>query len=532
MTLTLRMKPYIKPFERQLALWELEALTGVKPVTLEVASSAQEFTVSGGNMRVLVERLAYWETVSAATSRPTRQVLVEATTNIVRNGVSFDEIRAKVPFGSSAPLPNRRALRFGVHGIHEYRGKFFPQLVRSLLNTTDLSRGALVADPMCGSGTAIAEAVDAGYRAVGSDINPLSVMMAQTKTDLLKVSPDELQSAYMRVRADLLRTERASRVTLPYLSSLPLRDQDYMRRWFGPEVLEDLDRVAVAISRLRLPTGAIVNLLWLALSNVLRRVSWQKDDDLRVRREVRADTEIDAVREFLEELGRSVRTVYAFLLQRGRRGLGRGKVEERDARILFPGWTQYKQRVSAVITSPPYATALPYLDTDRLSLIYLKLLTREQHRSRDYSMIGNREITEGMRRDYLADLLVRRRELPTSVVRLVHRIQALNENTSAGFRRRNLPALLSRYFLDMRSAIENISALLTREGTAYLVVGSNSTTAGGQRIRIDTAALLGELGESCGLRLKRILPMEMLTSRDIFRQNASDSEVVLCFTRR
>ena len=107
---------------------------------------------------------------------------------------------------------------------------------------------------------------------------------------------------------------------------------------------------------------------------------------------------IDAVREFLEEVGRSVGTLYAFLRQRGRSGIGSGQVAMLDARTLFPSWDDLASKVSVVITSPPYATALPYLDTDRLSLIYLKLLQREEHRSHDYAMIGNRAITEKMRR--------------------------------------------------------------------------------------------------------------------------------------
>ena len=530
MSIRLRIKPYIQPFERQLALWEVEGLTGSLPVSTEPRQL--EFVAKHGHVRVLTERLAYWEAVDSGPCRLTRQVLLEATTNVVRNGVSFAEIRARVPFSNTAPVPNRRALRFGVHGIHEYRGKFFPQLVRALLNTAQVRRGTLIADPMCGSGTAIAEAVDAGHNAIGSDINPLSVLMARTKAELPAVAPRDLERAYQRLRSDLLRPTRKEKSSLPYLSSLPAHDQAYLKRWFGPEVLEDLDRIAVAIGQLNVDDGPLSNLLWLALSNVLRQVSWQKNDDLRVRREIRNDSEIDPVREFLEELGRSVRTVYAYLLQRGARRLGKARVEERDVRELFPAWNRFRGEVASVITSPPYATALPYLDTDRLSLIYLGLLSRDQHRGREYSMIGNREITDRMRRDFMEELQRRREVLPANVVRLIHRIQWLNEASKVGFRRRNLPALLARYFLDMRTTIENIRSLLVRRGTAFLVVGSNSTIAGGQRIRIDTAALLGELGELCGLKLERTVPMEMLTSRDIFRRNASDSEVVLCFRRR
>ena len=104
---------------------------------------------------------------------------------------------------------------------------------------------------------------------------------------------------------------------------------------------------------------------------------------------------INAKQEFLDELERSIRAVTAFLYQNGRVRKRSFEILQGDARHCVSVWP--KNAVDVVITSPPYATALPYLDTDRLSLCYLGLLSRPAHRRRDLLMIGNREISERRR---------------------------------------------------------------------------------------------------------------------------------------
>ena len=122
----------------------------------------------------------------------TTQVLRERTVNVVRNGVAPEEIPALLK-ASEIGLPNRRCLRYGTHGIHEYRGKFFPQLVRSLINIARVPRGGIVADPMCGSGTTCVESILGEYRTIGLDMNPLSVLMARVKCSLLSVEAEFLE---------------------------------------------------------------------------------------------------------------------------------------------------------------------------------------------------------------------------------------------------------------------------------------------------------------------------------------------------
>lgn len=472
----------------------------------------------------LANRLAYWETVESDNRAiVTRQSLRESTVITAKNRIGFEVLREHLPFRGEVPLPNRRCLRYGTHGIHEYRGKFFPQLVRSLINVSGIKKGGVVADPMCGSGTTIVEATLAGSRGIGMDMNPLSVLIGQTKCRLLHSNPENLVSGFDKVRQQLTADRQRKTKRLAYFNSLPEPDRLYLSAWFSKYALMELDDISQVITNVE--DADTRYLMRISLSNILRRVSWQKEDDLRVRKELKADMDIDPKEEFLEELERSIRAVLAFLYQNGSAGKGKFKITQGDAKECGTTWGDCS--IDVVITSPPYATALPYLDTDRLSLCYLGLLPRPEHRARDQQMIGNREVTEGLRKTYWSRLEKDERTLPGSVTSLIRRIHTLNAKADVGFRRKNLPALLAKYFFDMKEVFNGIHRALKPHSMAFVVVGNNHTIAGGRHIDIPTATLLQDVARDVGFHVTESLPMEMLISRDIFKKNATASEEIL-----
>jgi site-specific DNA-methyltransferase (cytosine-N4-specific) len=144
-------------------------------------------------------------------------------------------------------------------------------------------------------------------------------------------------------------------------------------------------------------------------------------------------------------------------------------------------------------------------------------------------MIGNREISEKQRAIYWAFFESNRKKLPKSVSILIQKISTLNSKIEVGFRRRNLPALLTKYFVDIRQVFKGMKAVLRPGSPAYVVIGNNHTIAGGERVEIETANLLVDIATAVGLKSEGRIPMEMLVSRDIFKKNAVASEEILCF---
>lgn len=516
-----RCKPYIQPFERILAAAELRGLIGQQEKTLFTDPALDEVTLEGVDVDLLKRRLTYWETieVDGVTHIP-HQVQLELSDEDV------PQVQLTLTGMDIQPtLPRRRKLRYGTHDLHEYRGKFFPQLVRSLINATGVPAGATVLDPTCGSGTTNVEARALGMNTIGADLNPLSVFISRVKTSLFNLDTATLAM----LRDEFLPSLTQERVTTADVAiQWDESDLTYLQNWFDPHALQELAYLLGEYDRLEEPL--VIDFLKVCLSNIVRTVSWQNDDDLRVRKNVVPYEPGTALRLFKEEVLKQIEKLNGYLPLKSPESVAATyRIAEGDARNLTTLFPEYVGRCDVIITSPPYATALPYIDTDRLSLVVLGLLPRSEHRDREYDMIGNREVLESQRVRLWETYQQRRNELPDSITSLIDRLALTNHGDEVGFRRRNLPALLSKYFLDMLDVMRQAFQMMTPNGYAFYVVGNNSTNVEGERVEIATDTFLWELGERAGWSQVAFLNMELLPSRDIFRKNRGSSESILVF---
>ena len=510
--LKLELKPYLQPFERELALRELKALIGPDENIIEKFGYYIAYT---DRSEILMRsRLTYWQRVGRHELFPTIQKALEFT----QNGL------AQSTNGES--LHNARRLRYGPHDLHDYRGKFFPQLARSLINISGIPDDGVVLDPMCGSGTTTCEALAAGRTSLSADLNPLSVLITRAKAGVVLEDATafrDILSGYLKAFA----FDHPSDLT----SVWPAADLEYLRRWFSPHAINDLAAIIVELRKIRRPFYR--DFLRVCLSNIVRSVSWQKEVDLRVRKEVRPYKSGTAIAGFTSEVEEQIDRIYPYLcVLPTQQPLPVLHIEQGDSVQLESLLPRYRGKVDLIVTSPPYATALPYLDTDRLSLVILGLLPRGKQKAVEARMIGTREVSEKEREESWQEFRRRERELPKNVTRLIHEIAAHNHGPEVGFRRRNLPALLGRYFLAMRDAMLSARSMMRLNGRAYYVVGNNSSTVDGEKIEIPTDEFLFEIGASVGWGQDEMISMELLTSRDIFKENRGSAETILCFTAR
>lgn len=502
----LELKPYLQPFEKILAQRELQSLMSKREQCVE--ASGYWLLHSNRPEAFFRNNLTYWQRVGRSVLAPTVQKAVELT----QNGMEFTS------------LHRSRRLRYGPHNIHEYRGKFFPQLVRSLITIAETSVDGVVLDPMAGSGTTPSEAIAFGRSALAADLNPLSVLITTIKASIPKLTADVFEKSFSAWGSKVrFKAIEPSRIWGTY-------DLAYLRRWFDEAAISDLARLRGAIEEVSSEFER--GFLQVCLSNIVRSVSWQKEADLRVRKEVKAYEPGEAIERFNENLREQIERIYAYLSVLPKNGQTPVlSVREGNSIHIDRLFAEYRGRVDVVITSPPYATALPYLDTDRLSLIVLGLLVRNAHKERETEMIGTREVTERERLLHWQRFEGRKRELPIAVVKLIEQI-AIHyhaESDDIGFRRRNLPALLGKYFLDMLDAMRSALILMRRDGKGYYVVGNNSTEIHGERLEIATDEFLFAIGEAAGWKQEEVIKMELLPSRDIFRDNRGSKEVILCF---
>jgi DNA modification methylase len=507
--ITIQLKPYLQPFEELLALRELEGLCDPNKIEKTIDGYSVGDPKSLESLRL---RLAYAQRIGVDRLDPTHQVLRELAQTSNPSEVTR--------------LHSARRLRFGPHDLHEYRGKFFPQLVRSLINYAGLNPGSIVLDPMVGSGTTTTEAFALGMSGIGIDMNPLSALIAEVKS---KLSAGLTKQELKAIKSFIESIPRKSSIK-NYEDIWDQNTAEYLERWFAKSALCD---VATMIRYIESDKNLLRRKLYLvALSGILRKISFQNEDDLRVRKvekPYKANSAFKLFEERLESIYLQLER-YSEVQKPSKLSSDEDifvEIRQGDARISNEVFAEYASKVDCVITSPPYATALPYLDTDRLSLLALRLLEKDDLKGKESLMIGTREVSEKARQIWWDYYVENKKSLTREINTLINKVAAANHEEGIGFRRRNLPALLGKYFLDMERNFEAILRLLKPGSLAFYVVGSNSTSVNDEKLIIQTDVLLYKLAQKIGFEGVELIDMELLSSRDMFRENRGSSEKIL-----
>lgn len=500
----IHIKSFIQPFEYKLALLEIQKTLDLPSIPKPDDKGNLLLKIKANQFKALQNKLAYTDVLETSDVTTTLQTNLE---------ISYMN-------GGGGSLPKRRILRYGPHGLHEYRGKFFPQMVKSLLNASNAPEGSLVLDPMCGSGTTNVVAKEMGFKTYGFDMNPLSVELSKAKTDILDLDSDAIEELQSRVLERLMTNKKAQNDHPRY---------EYLKGWFDTGALDEILRIISIIDEEGDPVYK--RFLKINLSNVIRDISWQKTTDLRIRKEVYEYREGQAQELFVSMLKKNVANNAAYLGALHRRRTTKFKLADintGDARQFLKNASHLRGKVDVIVTSPPYATALPYLDTDRLSLAVLNLLTTSTHKDLDLQMIGNREINKRIKNELWDHYQKNKQSLTKAIVNLIDRIETGNaSDPSAGFRKLNLPPLLAKYFIDMRDVLMECLDAAKEGANAFFIVGSNSTNVLGEKVMIDTDVLLWDLAKKIGWKQIEFMPMELLHSRDIFKENRGSTETIL-----
>lgn len=480
------------PYEQVLAVREIERLIGSTVVTLSKGGVSVESPADTSN----AARLVYFASLTdhSGSTLPTQQALLERA-----NGTAA----------------GRQATRYSSHGLHEYKGKFNPQIAKALLNMFGAEPGNWVLDPFCGSGTSLVEAAHLGINAVGTDINPLAVFLANAKVQALSVPAESIQIAAQQVIA-LVKSR-------PTVSVGTDARTEYLRAWFPADVLGIIENLREAIEA---SPAHVRDILLAIASNLLRDYSLQEPSDLRIRRRTSPFPEAtyleafeNAVAGFIKKL-RESQAVLGLLDTNA-------KAQRLDCReSLIATRTSAPEGFDMALTSPPYATALPYIDTQRLSLVWLGLLAPSDILMLESQLVGSREI-RGTGKGELLDALIKNDAgLPEVEIGLCVELQRTLTEMD-GFRRQAVPRLLYRYFAGMADSFASVRRVMKRGGMYGLIVGGNHTVLSGKRFDIDTPAHLSNLAVSRGWTHVETIELQTYKRYGLHSKNAGTTESLI-----
>lgn len=85
---------------------------------------------------------------------------------------------------------------YAFHNLYPFKGKFYPRIVRTLINAFNLNDNSLILDPFNGSGTTTHEASIMGIESIGIDITPIGTILAELKNELPFLKEKELTFSF------------------------------------------------------------------------------------------------------------------------------------------------------------------------------------------------------------------------------------------------------------------------------------------------------------------------------------------------
>lgn len=403
--------------------------------------------------------------------------------------------------------------RYSTHGIHEYKGKFNPQIVHAIANVFGMQRGQKVLDPFDGSGTTIVECAHAGIEACGTDINPLACFIANTKVAALKLDVKEAFDCLCELKRVLSQ---------PMSINIPDDDErlQYLSNWIPMDTLCMLECIRKEVKNVN---SSIRDFFLVVASDLIRDYSYQEPSDLRIRRRKSPMPETSFLDAYLQNATKYLRKIEQAQAVEDKTFFPDNHAINCDIKYDNPfGGTKF----DAAITSPPYVTALPYIDTQRISLVWLGLCSASEIGKLEASLIGSRELLKSEKNKWAGGIAGNTECLPEEIYKLVCSMnESLDEKD--GFRKQAVPTLVYKYFTEMKAMFINVRSMIKPRGLYGLVVGHNKTTLGGTEYNIDTPYLLAVLAQQCGWQVEELFPLQTYKRYGLNAKNAINRETLI-----
>lgn len=400
------------------------------------------------------------------------------------------------------------------HYIHSYPAKLLLHIPHFFIANSMLSKpDDTVADPFCGSGTVLLEAVMAGRHALGTDSNPLACLIAKVKTTPL--DPERLKRLLETLSHSVVR-QKDDRVP----------DVVNIDHWFYPHVTKQLAKLKRAIELI--PESSYRDFFWVCFSSCVRKVSLS-DPRISVPVRLRADTYPvgHALRSASLKGLKDLKKVDVFecfstiteinILRIGNlqnlKPSTRALVSLSDARSINSTARENRLGISLIVTSPPYAGAQKYVRASYLSLGWLGLCGSRDLRALEERSIGR----EHYRKHEHEELVLTHIPKADALLKRIYKEYPLRAH------------IAGNYLLEMRAALESMVKSLNPGGYIVLVAGNNYVCGHPFKTREYLKHILCELGLTLQLELLDTIKSRGLMTKRNATANLITREAVMLF---
>jgi DNA modification methylase len=391
------------------------------------------------------------------------------------------------------------------HGIHKYKAKFFPRMIRTfLLTESNHNDNILVLDPFVGSGTSLVESSFLGFNSIGVDIDKLSCLISESKSKLLSFSSkeikDETEIYYQNDRNNAQQYKFPSWISKKF------------DRWGTPK---ERDFYEKEISNL---TAGLVNLngstelFQTAISDAVSRkfnIRMMGTGVGRFALEIQKTPLDKIVRDnilFLRKAANIIevqKTVYDL-------NLPVPEIINGDATQLS---SIPDEKIDVIVTSPPYLPASSgredYLVGKSVSITALNLLNEDQIKQAETNSVGSMKNQTMLIEDGLPDE--------------VYRLYAFLKNDPL----RSIKADPTyTYYQDIKKSLAESYRVLKPKGKAIYVIGKESVfyTFKTREVLYKVACdnIFKDIANSVGFKVKEVVDVELNKKNKNARPRALD----------
>jgi DNA modification methylase len=396
------------------------------------------------------------------------------------------------------------------HYIFGIRGKFFPRMISAIMNAAHISKEDWILDPFCGCGTMNVEATIKGVNNIGVDMQPLFTLI----TDL-KIKSMHWDVNWLRENIDNLLSEIKINVESEFgMSSL----SKYMSsRKMGSIFLPGNLMKGVkedSLKCIRIIKGCIEDVgseipdecLRKDLQNFCKlplaywmRSMLKKQDPEKI---------INTYTDYLWKMFFSVYYFHKFRKTIHDFDLGEARIYTGDVRQLYKlndEKLKNDEQIDAIITSPPYGTAIDYIGEHVWSLYVLDLT--KNHLKLDEEMhIGTHRVSRSLIQE-----IKEKSENFTSLPELAQKI--LLQMLIGG--KEQKASAFYKYFIDMLNSFREMARVLKPGKPLVMIIGKQQEMSlDGETVIIELGKIMEEMG--------KMVKLEHLSSIDILLQKASE----------
>lgn len=374
----------------------------------------------------------------------------------------------------------RKDTAYITHGYHRYPAKFIPQVVSRLLDKYS-DKNDLIVDPFGGCGTTLVESKVMSRSSVGTDINPVAVLM--TKAKKTPIEPSKIETCFTKLQEKIDGFSNDTTVRTP--------EHERIDYWFKPDAKKKLAFILSEITAI--DDQDMRDFFYCGFSNILKNCSiWLQKSNKPTRDLSKKPAEPFVT--FARQIKKMLRgNADYFNLLQSKQCLDMScDVYCTDAREI----PVKSSSVSLIVTSPPYVTSYEYADLHQLTALWFeytkdlsdfrkRFIGTSHHNKKD--LILNSEIAEEIKRELAAKHKKTAEEVAT-------------------------------YFCEMNQVFAEMRRILKDGGRTCIVIGDTSLKG----VDILNAEVFVEQLQNLGFRVddvvKRSIPSKNLPST---RDNAT-----------